>query len=671
MAKSRLIKLLNNDPKFFYYNGNPDNNRNGGGLGNFTQKKIKFGGDRPDSGNSGQPYINAVIPERRTPTGTDDGYIRGGAILANRASIIDKERIKKFLNDKPKGTLFIQRQTKLQFSNPKLEVKKFGASGVGGLFGGVLSLAAATFNVVNEFIPGPTRLYNAGFNTLAQVGENAFGQHFDRHGLTPVQDDNSKYLAVVRHNNQGNGNNNRLVNLKKKLIKEIPPPSRFLNSVNFIISNINALFKTNISTANLQAPELTIDNYLGGPGSLYGSGRTIIRRFDITGNDPKWQNKYNPVDRFDNAAVARIQTLSSLYDTANPNVITTTDFGALFSGRKTTPPIPQDSPLNQTAVNYNNASRNSANVPAGANRSSDSPTARKYSVLKNAVNNLQLNKKQITANLTPFTNNVKDGRVNGLNSKSPNYKYFGGELLGQAWYVDPKDKTQGFNYTTRNIFSRKDSDILTVSFFAIYPFGEVGNSYEFAFSGYMKGFKDNFDATWNEFNYVGRSESFYTYGKFKRNVTFTLDVPCFNKEQLYEKHRALGQLAATTAGAYNTNGLLGGVLLKVKVGGYLDNEYAILNNISYDIPDDSSWDLDGNFDSTGKTPEQIATANSSRKQLAMYLKVSVNLTIIHSKENRPPQYTVPRRNSSDTTGDKKSGFFGYLTDPIDGKLAPK
>jgi len=654
MAESKLIKLLNNDPKFFYYNGNPDNNRNGGGLGNFTQKKIKFGGDRPDSGNSGQPYINAVIPERRTPTGTDDGYIRGGAILANRASIIDKERIKKFLKDKPKGTLFVQRQTKLQFSNPKLEVKKYGASGVGGLFGGVLSLAAATFNVVNEFIPGPTRLYNAGFNTLAQVGENAFGQHFDRHGLAPVQDDNSKYLAVVKHNN-GNGNN-RLVGLKKKLIKEIPPPSNFLNSVNFIVSNINALFKTNISTTNLQAPELTIDNYLGGPGSLYGSGRTIIRRFDITGNDPKGQNKYAPVARFDNAAVARIQTLSNLYNAADPNVITTLDFGALFSGRKTTPPIPQDSPLNQTAVNYNDTGRSSANIPAGANHSSDSPTARKYSVLKNAVNNLQLNKKQITANLSPFINNVKDGRVNGLNTKSPNYRYYGGEFLGNALYVDPKDKTKGLNYTTRNIFDRKDSDILTVSFFAINPFGEVGNSYEFAFSGYMKGFKDNFDATWNEFNYIGRSESFYTYGKFKRNVTFTLDVPCFNREQLLEKHRALGQLAATTAGAYNTNGLLGGVLLKVKVGGYLDNEYAILNNISYDIPDDSSWDVD-NADPVNP---------KNKLQLAMYVKVNVSLTIIHSKENRPPQYTVPRKNSSDTTGDKKSGFFGYLKDPIDG-----
>jgi len=108
---------------------------------------------------------------------------------------------------------------------------------------------------------------------------------------------------------------------------------------------------------------------------------------------------------------------------------------------------------------------------------------------------------------------------------------------------------------------------------------------------------------------------------------------------LFEKHRALGQLAASTAGAYNTEGIMGGVLLKVEVGKYLDNEYAILNSISYDIPDDSSWDID--------------------EKLAMYLKVSINLTIIHSK--KLPQYTDPK---SDTT----SGFFGYLNNSIEGYL---
>ena len=177
------------------------------------------------------------------------------------------------------------------------------------------------------------------------------------------------------------------------------------------------------------------------------------------------------------------------------------------------------------------------------------------------------------------------------------------------------------------------------------PFGDFKLKGEtFAFSAYMKGFKDNFDATWNEYNYVGRAESFYTYNKFKRNVSFNLDIPCFNKIQLFEKHRALGQLASTTAGSYNNKGIMGGVVLKVKIGNYLDDEYAILNNISYDIPDDSSWDID--------------------EGLAMYLKVSISLTIIHGK--KLPQYEVGNDNNS------KTGFFGDLPNPlVKGYLDPE
>jgi hypothetical protein len=146
----------------------------------------------------------------------------------------------------------------------------------------------------------------------------------------------------------------------------------------------------------------------------------------------------------------------------------------------------------------------------------------------------------------------------------------------------------------------------------------------------MNGFKDNFDATWGDINYTGRAESFYIYNKFKRNVSFNLQIPCFNKIELFIKHRALGQLASTTAGAYSDNNLLGGILLKVNVGNYLVGEYAILNSLSYDIPNDTAWDI------------------SEDALLAMNINASFNLTIVHKKL---PQYSAT------------DGFFGYLPQP--------
>ena len=160
-----------------------------------------------------------------------------------------------------------------------------------------------------------------------------------------------------------------------------------------------------------------------------------------------------------------------------------------------------------------------------------------------------------------------------------------------------------------DLANRYDPNILSVVFRIINPFTQAEDP--IIFSAYIKGFRDTFDATWNEYNYAGRSESFYTYGKGKRNIGFSLDIPCFNKEQLVEKYRALGQLASTTAGAYNENGLLGGVLIKLNVGNHIKGEYAILNNLSYEIPDETSWDIDA--------------------KLAMLIRATFSFTIIHSK----------------------------------------
>jgi hypothetical protein len=558
--KSKLVPLLYNDPKFFYYNGNPDNNRNGGGLGNFTQNKIKFGGDRRGSGDSGQPYITTPIPLRLAQSIADDGLVRGGITTADRASQIDTERINRFLKDKPRGPLFIQRQVKLQFSNPKLEVKRFKGSG-DGLFGIISSAAAGLFNVVNELIPGPTRLYNQGFNTIAQIGATAFGRHFDRHGLTPVQDDNTKYFAVAKHNNE-NGTN-RLVELKTKLIKPVENPQKFLNSANFIINNINALFKTNIPTKGLQPQDLQIANYLGGPDSIYGNGRTIIRRFDITSNG------FNKTEAQDRKAPG-IPTIN-YNDTTGVSDQWSDSAGAsspLIRRRLTElePNRPTNAPsyVDQTAIIYKS-----------------SPTARSYQAVRDISNNFETTQKY----------NVQGILRTGKTVQNPNFKA----------YLDGKK--------TMDLANRYDPNILSVVFRIINPFTQAEDP--IVLSAYIKGFRDNFDASWNEYSYAGRSESFYTYGKFKRNVNFSLDIPCFNKEQLIEKYRALGQLASTTAGAYNTNGLLGGVLIKLNVGNHIKGEYAILNNLSYEIPDETSWDIDA--------------------RLAMLIRATFSFTIIHSK----------------------------------------
>ena len=529
-------------------------------------KSLKYGHDRQGDGNSGQPYITAPIPNRLSTSSSDDGFIRGGWSLANKASNEDSLRISKFFKDKPKGPLFIKRQIGLQLTNPKLETRTINLNGF-GLLGGLLTVG---FNAFNQLLPGPTRIYNEGKNTLAQIPVNAFGTHFERHGLSPVQDDNTKYLAVAYNNNQ-NGNN-RLLALKKKLIRPNISSNKniILGTINAILGAVNVFNRaigrgTNPllpSSPLLQPQDLIIDRYGGGPGSVYGVGLTTIRRFDVTSNG---FNKFIPEKgKIDYTGLLGLsnQYFSSRENLESNNITQNNDTQNPFY-------------INQAAVPY------TQNIPAGTNGTIKSPTLRKYEELRNIIN------KQSNINQRYNVRGILQIKSFG----NPNF----------SSYLNGKK--------TMDLANRYDPNILSVVFRIINPFTQAEDP--IIFSAYIKGFRDTFDATWNEYNYAGRSESFYTYGKGKRNIGFSLDIPCFNDKQLVEKYRALGQLASTTAGAYNENGLLGGVLIKLNVGNHIKGEYAILNNLSYEIPDETSWDIDA--------------------KLAMLIRATFSFTIIQTK----------------------------------------
>ena len=132
---------------------------------------LKYGNDQPGGGSSGEPYVKSKIPppykqqvDSTTIWNSDNGLIRGGFTGAALASARDTLRIGKFLVDPPRGPLFIAKQIGLQLSNPQLETRTDAA---GQLLGKI----------------GPTRIYNLGINTLAQIPITAFGGHI---GCTPA-----------------------------------------------------------------------------------------------------------------------------------------------------------------------------------------------------------------------------------------------------------------------------------------------------------------------------------------------------------------------------------------------------------------------------------------------------------------------------------------------------
>ena len=584
-------------------------------------KSLKYGADRLGGGDSGLPYITTDIATADPGLKFDDGFVRGGTVNAAQLGLIDAKRISKFFNDKPKGFLFRTKQVGLQLANPRLEIPKNPANIISGIPDN--PLAVGTRGLLE-----PTRIYNLlGTNTLLQIPVNAFGGHFNRHGLLPIQTDASKYEAVVTANNNiGFYNNpskdNRLVTLadKFKLGDRTGNDSvaraagNIFNTLGNLVSNI-PIVSTILNTLTPQ--DLIIDRYQGGANSVYGAGETIIRRYNFTEDKGKIDQSLSFSRQFAgntrNLTTGAPETVNYARGLGNKNDL-------------------------KSISNYDSETQfnsDPAEVKKGVNNSVVTYGALKtYTTLRGKIQTELTQEIPDTGNYTATNPEYKDKNtittVNPQINRDPSepYRYYGVKKVSDSGSIS--------TYNNTNVFARNDASILTVVFRAINPFSDNVTPERWVFSAYMNGFRDNFAGTWNDVNYNGRAESFYIYNKFKRNVSFNLQIPCFNKTQLFEKHRALGQLASTTAGSYN-NGLLGGVILKVNVGNYLVGEYATLNSISYSIPENASWDI------------------ADDALLSMYLDVSIELTII---PNKLPQYV---QSGPDALN---NGFFGYLPNPV-------
>lgn len=240
-------------------------------------KSLKYGSDRPGGGWSGQPYVQFPIEDNTTPPTIVEFYTknrtsldypaRGGGITYEvgtqtytLASQIDKSRIKKFFEDKPRGAAFIQKQIGLQLSNPKMETGK--------------ALAGITQGAPLSGLLENTRVYNNGKNTLEQVGVEGTGVHLTRHGTMPFNILEKNYAATVGSQNKFNySSQNRLLILQK--LKMSSSPTQFSNpSSNLDINIVNNL--------GISLNKNILFQYLGGPGSSYGIGSTTIKRSDNT-----------------------------------------------------------------------------------------------------------------------------------------------------------------------------------------------------------------------------------------------------------------------------------------------------------------------------------------------------------------------------------------------------
>jgi hypothetical protein len=176
---------------------------------------------------------------------SDEGLIRGGATNVILAVKQDENRIGNFLQS-DKGRLWTAKQLGLQRSNPLLEYL-------------VNKNTPGTSKTTAEILQS-TRLYNVAspINLVASIGGNAFGLHFDRHGLIPVNTYNYEKIATTNNQNQSKD-----INFEQ--------PNK---NTNRLVSYLGTILK-NIKDYNNGA-SINLQTYSSGPNSPYGLGITRI-----------------------------------------------------------------------------------------------------------------------------------------------------------------------------------------------------------------------------------------------------------------------------------------------------------------------------------------------------------------------------------------------------------
>jgi hypothetical protein len=547
---------------------------------NTDLKSLRYGKDRVGGGNSNQPYIKSPIPENSNQldrSGGIDFLLRGGTLTPSRAAE-DVSRLTKMFFDfkSPNGVLFTAKQNLLSRTGVKTQ-----ASGI-----------------LNEGVYLPT-------STILQVAGNAFGIHLNKQGINPFRntspDDNvgslfglrdplglPVYTQVIKSNQDKK--DNRLVQLaNRKLgvsLNDISTtPSSFspLGSIVNVVSNILSI-SPQISTNSDE-----ILKYGGGPGSILGVGKTIIKRYSFT-DEGKTK-----------AEVAPKSTRNVYGKTFFPSITPTqTAQGGVFAlgnAYRSNLYTNTNSGLNFDIVGNS--------IFKGRYYVLDSST-----VFKKTKNELSSENTQISDFRTqiPSTQIFAGGKKNIL-SAAPDYATK--NIENRVNLGDPGKRSKDVSSYTKGTGDKLTRDLINAhplyksdkadhggdrNDLVKFSIGIIDNEFPdqrvyIHFRAFLDSMDDQYNATWENFKYMGRGENFYKYNGFTRTVNLSWTVAAQSKEELIPMYQKLNFLASSLTPDYSPNGYMRGNLAVLTVGGYLFEQPGIINSINYSVPTESPWEI--------------------------------------------------------------------------------
>ena len=639
-------------------------------------KNLKFGKDRPGGGSSNQPYITKDIPSGDPSnifnTGGVDSLLRGG-LMAPLKAANDVSRLTQMFFDlkSPNGLLFTAKQNVLSRSSVETEATK------GPAYGG---------KAVNQGIYTP-------LSTIAQAAVGFTGTHLNLLGLnpsTPMAGVTSggifpslglnRYEDIVKINNQ---EDNNLPTSVEKIVETEPNPlyQPLLlgsESPNFEPKELTKIsYKTTGGFTNrllsiweekqlVKNDTINILEYSGGPGSVLGIGKTQIKFADQRTGDNNLKLKNNGYYKtgkleggykISSGGSVNFNTLLGISTKNLLGLNSEETLGINPEGQLLSKRYSGRIGDNKTLSYFNYSGSIPTNTPQ--------PTVKSTKTLGGE----QLNYTRIN----DFRKDLLEGKESSnISSLAPNY-------TGSA-VIESRVNLGNPGKSTKNVinYGIKASDIGTealdkLTALPLYesvgpningPINDLvkfriasinndrtdGTAVYMHFRAFINSFDDNYNATWNPTQYVGRGDSLYNYSGFTRGINMSFTVMAQSKAELIPMYTKLNYLASTLTPDYTEAGFMRGNLVRLTMGGYLYEQPGFFTNLTYTIPQDSTWevaiDKEGEYD-------------NSVKELAHRIDVNLSFTPIHDFLPRKPKSikTPDQRYIALSTGRNDKGNY--------------
>ena len=458
------------------------------------------------------------------------------------------------------------------------------------------------------------RTYNFGINTLAQVVGQGTGLHVNRQGLTPFAKEGYKDEEKFYNNYEKGKNTNKLLFLYDNHITRPKAEAEAdKTGIAGFFQNVKKFFAK---------PGEELYSYQGGPGSTYGIGQTRIQKYSLTQafEDLGVESHFGFEDKIPLFSVSSIIKKNKLTDQDLSDLNNLTSF-------------------QKQATNSD----------------------KHYLKFNDHILNGKTRVKNYLATLKPkkFDDYTKNGksfhREERINLGNP------GADPSSNTTVDLINALDIFNSDGSALDSNGIKDLIRFRIEAVDPYNPTSSNV-MVFRAFLDSLNDNFNANYNEFNYNGRAESFYTYNSFNRSISFSFKIAAQSKREMRPLYRKLNYLLSNTAPEYHeTSGRMMTPFMRLTLGSYFDRLPGVMTNVGITWQKDYSWEinLENNMGGLYILPH-VLDVSVTYQPIHDFLpqKSEQSPFIIPHKES--PISNTPLKKSFNSDPSKKSLFIAEL-----------